>query len=146
MRGLMEETLKERSLPLSEHTTMAMLRRHGVLSSAELARKVFVTPQAMGQIIASMERRGLIQRRPDPSHGRRQLAELTPAGLALVTESLEELTSVEQHFLTPLSPREREYFLTLFTACVEFLETHPTLPGPGDAEAMPPGEDGPVAP
>lgn len=141
----MEEVLEEHSLPLPEHTALAMLRRNGALSSAELARKAFVTPQAMGQIIASIERRGLIQRRPDPNHGRRMLAELTPAGLALVNESLETLTSVEQHFLTPLSPREREYFLTLFTACVEFLETHPTLPGSAEVGPTAAGENGAVA-
>lgn len=125
----MEVVLKEHGLPLPEHTAMAMLRRYGPLSSAELARKVFVTPQAMGQIIASIERRGLIERRPDPHHGRRLLAELTPAGRSLISESLAALSEVEQHFLTPLTPREQEYFLTLFTACVEFLEAQPQLPG-----------------
>lgn len=155
MRSLMEDVLKEHGVPLPEHTAMAMLRRHGPLSSAELARKVFVTPQAMGQIIASAERRGLIQRRPDPHHGRRLLAELTPVGHALITESLDALSEVEQHFLTPLSPREQEYFLTLFTACVEFLETHPSLAGRAVTTELPldtasdaaPGSaaDGPVA-
>lgn len=155
MRSLMEEVLREHQVPLPEHTAMAMLRRYGPLSSAELARRVFVTPQAMGQIIASTERRGLIQRRPDPHHGRRLLAELTPAGHALITESLGALSEVEQHFLTPLSTREQEYFLTLFTACVEFLETHPRLDGRAGTTQLPldtasePGSDsaadGPVA-
>lgn len=131
----MEVVLKEHGLPLPEHTALAMLRRYGPLSSAELARRVFVTPQAMGQIIASIERRGLIERRPDPHHGRRLLAELTPAGQSLINESLDALSDVEQHFLTPLTGREQEYFLSLFTACVEYLESQPRLPGQAESPA-----------
>lgn len=127
IRGLMDEVLQQYSLPTPEYTALVILRRQGRLSSAELARSVFVTPQAMGQIIASVERRHLIVRHPDPNHGRRMLAELTPAGVELVDKCVESLKAVERHFLRALNEREQEYFLSLLSACIEHLEQEPVL-------------------
>jgi DNA-binding MarR family transcriptional regulator len=127
IRALMDEVLQQYSLPTPEYTALVILRRQGQLSSAELARSVFVTPQAMGQIIASIERRRLIIRHPDPNHGRKMLAELTPAGVELVDNCVDSLRAVERHFLGALNEREQEYFLSLLSACIDHLEQNPDL-------------------
>ncbi|OMQ16735.1 hypothetical protein A7K94_0200590 [Modestobacter sp. VKM Ac-2676] len=121
IRSFMDEVLREYSLPTPEYTVLVNLRNYGPMSSAELARRVFVTPQAMGQIIASAEDRGLVVRRPDPTHGRKLLARLTPEGSSLVDACVERLTEVEQRFLGALSPREQRHFVELFAACVDHL-------------------------
>ena len=127
IRALMDEVLQQHSLPTPEYTALVILRRQGRLSSAELARSVFVTPQAMGQIIASIERRHLIVRHPDPNHGRKMLAELTPAGVELVDKCVDSLRAVERHFLGALNEREQEYFLSLLSACIDHLEQNSDL-------------------
>ncbi|TJY69651.1 MarR family transcriptional regulator [Arthrobacter sp. CAU 1506] len=127
LRALMDEVLQQYSLPTPEYTALVILRRQGPLSSAELARLVFVTPQAMGQIITSIERRNLIIRHPDPNHGRKLLAELTPVGVELVDKCVDSLQAVERHFLGALNEREQEYFLNLLSACTDHLEQNPNL-------------------
>jgi DNA-binding MarR family transcriptional regulator len=121
IRSFMDETLQEFSLPTPEYTCLVIIRNYGPMSSAELARRVFVTPQAMGYIIASVEQRGLVVRHPDPSHGRKLLARLTPDGVALVDACVDRLKEVEQRFLGALNPREQRYFIEMFTACVDHL-------------------------
>lgn len=50
----------------------------------EMAARARVTKQAMGELCASLERRGYVQRRPDPSDGRAKLVTLTARGEAMV--------------------------------------------------------------
>lgn len=40
------------------------------VSSADLARAMGVTPQAANQLVAGMEREGLVDREPHPTHKR----------------------------------------------------------------------------
>jgi len=48
----------------------------------ELARRVEVSKQAVGQALGDLEGRGFVEMVPDPDDGRARLVRLTPAGLA----------------------------------------------------------------
>lgn len=128
IRALMDETLQQYSLPTSEYTALVILRNYGPQPSAELARRVFVTPQAMGQIIASIEQRGLVVRHPDPNHGRKLIAELTAEGIELVDRCVKSLEAVEQAFLGALNAREQDYFCDLLADCVDHLNEQRSRP------------------
>jgi DNA-binding MarR family transcriptional regulator len=67
-------------LSLSERAALSRLDKGGSTSSAELARLDQITPQAMGNILTSLESRGLVQRSADPHDGRRIIVSLTEAG------------------------------------------------------------------
>jgi DNA-binding MarR family transcriptional regulator len=47
----------------------ATSKTRGPLSSAKLAWRAFVTPQAMNELIKALDQKGLVARRPDPGHG-----------------------------------------------------------------------------
>jgi DNA-binding MarR family transcriptional regulator len=79
-----QETLSEGDLTVPQLTALARLDRLGPCTTAELARREQITPQAMGATIASLEERGLVMRRPDSVDGRRSILSLTPAGDAIV--------------------------------------------------------------
>ncbi len=57
------------------------------LSGADLARRLLVTPQAAQLALASLEERGLVERRPDANHGRIVRTYLTAEGQAVVDRS-----------------------------------------------------------
>jgi len=57
------------------------LSRDGIRPT-ELARRVDVTKQAVGQALAGLEAMGLVELVPDPSDGRARLVRLTAAGEA----------------------------------------------------------------
>ncbi len=79
-----KETLSEGDLTVPQLTALSRLDRLGRSTTAELARREQITPQAMGITIASLEQRDLVMRRPDPVDGRRMILSLTPAGQAAV--------------------------------------------------------------
>src|ERR687894_847430 len=76
-RARMEEVLRPLGITLHQYTALSILERREGLSSAQLARRHFVTPQAMHQLVASMERDGLIERRSDDDNRRILRAWLT---------------------------------------------------------------------
>lgn len=79
-----QETLSEGELTVPQLTALSRLDRLGPSTTAELARREQITPQAMGATIASLEQRGLVTRRPDAGDGRRSIVSLTPAGRTAV--------------------------------------------------------------
>jgi len=54
------------------------------MTTAGLARREQITPQAMGATIASLEKLGLVVRSADAADARRSILSLTPEGLASV--------------------------------------------------------------
>jgi DNA-binding MarR family transcriptional regulator len=67
-------------LTFSELLALGRLERLGSASKSDLARAANITPQAMRLTLATLERRGLVERQADPSHGRRELMSTTRAG------------------------------------------------------------------
>jgi DNA-binding MarR family transcriptional regulator len=66
----------------SQAAVLTRLHREGPSSASALASAEAVSHQAIGPILAVLEKRGYIQRSPDPTDGRRQLVSLTAAGVA----------------------------------------------------------------
>lgn len=75
-----QETLADGDLTNPQLTVLSRLDRFGPATTAELARREQITPQAMGATVASLEQRGLVTRQPDSTDGRRSILSATPAG------------------------------------------------------------------
>jgi DNA-binding MarR family transcriptional regulator len=78
------EVSTEGELTTPQLTVLSRLDRGGPVTTAELARREQITPQAMGTTVASLERLGLVSRRPDAADGRRSILDLTPTGEAAI--------------------------------------------------------------
>jgi DNA-binding MarR family transcriptional regulator len=79
------EAVTKGELTGPELTALSRLDRQGPATTAELARREQITPQAMGATIATLERGGLVTREPDARDGRRSILTLTADGLAAIT-------------------------------------------------------------
>lgn len=66
-------------------TALSRLERLGPVTTAELARREQITPQAMGATVAILEDGGLVARAADPADGRRWLLTVTDAGRAVLS-------------------------------------------------------------
>jgi len=67
-------------LTMPERTALSHLDHSGPTTSSALARQVQITAQAMGATLGALQARGLVERRPDPSDGRRVVLTVTDAG------------------------------------------------------------------
>jgi DNA-binding MarR family transcriptional regulator len=79
----------------SQAAVLTRLYKEGPSSASVLACAEAVSHQAIGAILAVLEKRGFIRRSPDPTDGRRQLISLTAAGVA----QAENTTSAREEWL-----------------------------------------------
>ena len=57
-------------LTVPKYTALSILRDRPGLSNAQLARRTYVTPQSMNEVLIALEADGLIVRSPAANHGR----------------------------------------------------------------------------
>jgi DNA-binding MarR family transcriptional regulator len=110
VRAHLDELLRASGTTVLQYTALTVLARRDGLTTAELARNSFVTPQAMGELVTALERRGLIERRPDPGNRRRLLISLTRAGAELLAELDEPVRGLEERMVAAFTADERAAF------------------------------------
>jgi DNA-binding MarR family transcriptional regulator len=85
------------------------------LSGAQLARRLLVTPQAAQLALTALDRRGLIERRPDPNHGRIVRTYLTAEGRRITKVCMSRSVKAENDYLAVLSEEERSTLVGFLT-------------------------------
>lgn len=76
----MEAALRPHELTPAQYGALSVLAREPGASGADLARGSNTTPQAMNSVLATLQREGLVERRPHPTHGRIRQVTLTEEG------------------------------------------------------------------
>lgn len=87
LRSRLEAALRPLGLTGLQYTILGLLDRHEGLSSADLSRRFFVTPQTMNPIIAGMTKRGLVARTASEANRRILRMALTAEGRDLLARS-----------------------------------------------------------
>ena len=80
LRAAMDTALRPHDLTPFQYGALSVLARDPGLSGADLARACNLTPQAVNEVLPKLERKGLIERYPHPTHGRILQATLTDEG------------------------------------------------------------------
>lgn len=73
-------------LTAGEARTLAHASRHDGIRQSELAERMGVEPMTVVSFIDRLEKRGLVERAPDPSDRRAKLVRTTPAATPLLDE------------------------------------------------------------
>jgi DNA-binding MarR family transcriptional regulator len=125
-----------------EFDVIATLRRTGApheLTPGALLESMMVTSGTVTKRVDRLERAGLVARKPDPHDRRGVLVGLTPVGLELVDQAVEEHVANEERLLADLTRAEREQLARLLRILGESVraaeERHAERVPPGSAPA-----------
>ncbi len=118
LRLWLADTLAPFAVSLPEYTALSILGRRAGLTNAQLARRTYVSPQAMQQITERLIARGLIARAPDGSRGRILPATLTESGIALLAQCDAAVDQLEERMMRDLRPGARHAFLEALLDCL----------------------------
>jgi DNA-binding MarR family transcriptional regulator len=107
-----------RGLSVAQYTTLSILRSRSGLSNAQLARRLWVTPQSMNEVISALERAGLIERVPDAANRRILRTALTPNGRATLEACDADILAMEQEMLTAVPGEDHDNLVATLENCV----------------------------
>ncbi|MCX2930564.1 MarR family transcriptional regulator [Mycobacterium sp. CVI_P3] len=116
------------------HTVNEAISHHGVtsaqigllrqladepgLSGADLARRLLISPQGAQLALAPLARNGLIERKPDPEHGRIQRAYLTEKGRRILAMAHVDAMTAYESLFSVLTAGERKTLAELLVRIV----------------------------
>jgi DNA-binding MarR family transcriptional regulator len=110
LRARIDDVLQPAQLTAVQYTALSVLSLHAGMSSAQLARRSFVSPQAANEMVSALERRGLIRRRSDSEGGRALSIFLTAPGERTLARCDEQVDALESVLLSGFTGREEAQF------------------------------------
>jgi DNA-binding MarR family transcriptional regulator len=84
LRDASQETLAPWDITPAQLRALRVLRRHGVMRLSELSDRLRIAPRSATEVVDALEKRGLVERRPDPGDRRATLVEVTDDGSSVL--------------------------------------------------------------
>jgi DNA-binding MarR family transcriptional regulator len=104
LRTAMEASLRPLGLSVPQYSCLENLNARPGISNADLARGVFVSRQAMHQLLGGLQGAGLVAA---GGQGRVQRYSLTPEGERIIVAASAAVAAVEEQMLSGLQQFER---------------------------------------
>src|ERR1700730_1147124 len=100
----LDQALRAFGLTPAQYTALAILSRRGEsLSSAELARRLRLTPQSANAVVGTLDPQQLVRRSEEGENRGARALQLTPKGRALRARCDAEVVRFERAFFGELS-------------------------------------------
>ena len=137
-RNKLDAALAHLELSSFQYTALSVLVHNENLSSSQLSRRFHVTPQAMGELILLLERRGLIERREDTENKRTLLLSLTEHGQAVWARADVIAKKIERDIFGDLSDAEMATLRSILNNALAVLRDQPAEKRKSTTAAHPP--------
>ena len=111
--GFFAERMAPYGLKQIDFSVLSLLAHNPGATSRQLCNTLDILPPNLVSLVATLDSRGLIERRPHPHDGRAVGLHLTSAGEALVREAEQAVVQLEADASAKLSTRERETLIKL---------------------------------
>ena len=111
IRHEVNKRVKRYGLTTLQYATLSILGSRGSragLSNSQLARRAYMTPQSMSEVLQALERKGLVERNPHPNHSRVFPAALTNEGRRVLRACDEVVDGFEREMFADLTPKQEE--------------------------------------
>ena len=106
IRAHLDVLLADSGVSTPQYTALTVLERTDGISASELARRSFVTPQAMADLTRQLESRDLIRRSTNPANRRERTVRLTEGGRRFLQHYAEGAGSIADEMTSGLSDGE----------------------------------------
>ena len=113
-----DNSLKELGLRISLWPTLLMLWDEDGLTQSELSDRCRTANYTTTRMLDTLEKRGLIERKPHPTSRRAHLVYLTDEGKALKPKGLERAMALNEEYMSVFSEKEKDNFLKLLNKLV----------------------------
>ncbi len=107
LRHLYREALEPLHVTPSHGRALAVLLRHGSMRPGALAEHLRIAPRSATEVVDDLQRRGLVERTPDPADRRATLLNLTAAGAAAGDAIRAARQAATERFFAGLSEADR---------------------------------------
>lgn len=104
----MDRLLADLRLSATGFGVLFQLSNDPNVSSAELARRVIVTPQSIGPLLQKLERDGLVDREPAGRPGTAIVRRITDAGRQRLADATALVQALDDDVVDGLGPTERD--------------------------------------
>ena len=109
-----DQALRHHRLSTAGREALAILDGAGQpLSPTAIAERLIVTTASVTSLLDTLERRGLVERQPDPTDRRRLLIVITQDGKAIVDQFLPEVVALQTAALATLTEAQRHQLVEL---------------------------------
>ncbi len=117
VRAELDDLTKPVGLTALQYTALTVLEGHPDLTSAQLARRSFVTGQSMSDMVTTLLDRKLIERHRDPDDRRRLVIALTKPGQKLLDRLRPQVAELQDRMLALLTERQAAELRTSLELC-----------------------------
>ncbi len=104
----LEEIVSAHGLGIPQYVVLSFLAETPGLANADLARRAFVKPQSMNEVLKQLESTGLVERRRNPLNARILNAFLTRNGARKQSAVSGQVWELESRLLSGLASDERQ--------------------------------------
>jgi DNA-binding MarR family transcriptional regulator len=112
-RRSFDNAMRAHGVTASQAGVLSRIYEHPGISGAEISRQMFTTPQSVQLILATLERKGLLVREPDPTQGRVIGSRITDEGCRIFIACHHDAAEVDRRLSESLSPEERRTLIDL---------------------------------
>jgi DNA-binding MarR family transcriptional regulator len=122
LRKALDSVLARHQLSMAQYSVLYQVSRHPAVSSAELGRLSFVTPQTTIRIVQNLERHGLLARSRSSRASRVLETRLTRKGRGALRVAQRSVDGVSSRMLAGVPERELAMFSALMDQMIRQLQ------------------------
>ena len=116
---MLDRALREFGITSAQYLLLSLVSREGGLTSADLARRSFVTSQAMNESIAALAQKKLVRRAEDRKDRRVLLVSLNAEGKRVLDACERAVDAAEAEFFSRLKPAKVALLRSLLSALID---------------------------
>lgn len=113
MHRLFNDRVRAQGASLAQLKLLMLVDRAGSIRSTDIADNLGQTPRTVTEAIDTLERDGLVVRRPDQNDRRAKQISLTPAGETVVRDAAPHRDAFAAEFFEALPTADRDEFLRI---------------------------------